>query len=159
MRLQGLYHLKYLACSDNTDYVKATRTNGGMLRLIGLYLRAKTIRGNKHISFKTKQIFLFTSRMHHHHPSLCPNNIQRWWWLWRLLWSTARSHRPGPRERHPCSSGWLECIDRKGCKQELEGDMRPLLQPWDQRKRLEAPRIRQLQQPDGGQHIWSTQTI
>ena len=26
------------------------------------------------------------------------------------------------------------------------------------RKRLEAPRIRQLQ-PEGGEHIWSTQTI
>ena len=37
--------------------------------------------------------------------------------------------------------------------------MRPILQPWDQRKRFEAPRIRQLQQPEGGEHIWSTQTI
>ena len=96
---------------------------------------------------------------HHHHPSLCPNNWLRWWWHWRLLWSNARSHRPGAKERHPCSSGWLECKDRRGCKKELEGDMQPILQPWDQRKRLEAPRIRQLQQPEGGKHIWSTQTI
>ena len=37
--------------------------------------------------------------------------------------------------------------------------MWPILQPRDQRKRLEALRIRQLQQPEGGEHIWSTQAI
>ena len=54
------------------------------------------------------------------------------------------------------SAGQLECKDTKGCKQELEGDM---LQPWDQRKRLEAHRIRQLQQSEDGEHLCSTQTI
>ena len=82
-----------------------------------------------------------------------PNNWLRWWWHWRLLWSPARSHRPSAKERHPCSAGWLECKDRRGCKQELEEDMQPILQPWDQRKGLEAPRICHLQQPEGGEHI------